>query len=133
MKVYIATRFDCWRNASRARDQLLLAGHVVTSRWIDVARELDGVCEAVPIGDPRRAANAQMDLDDLSEAEAILVLVPISGGTGMWLELGYALGTGKRVVMAGPARERTIFADLSDVKVFEEVYDAIAAFGGGDA
>jgi hypothetical protein len=125
--IYIATRFDWYRQAALARHLLTEAGHHVTSRWIDEAARFDGVCAAVPIGDPRRAANARMDLDDLEAAEAILVLVPPGGGCGMWLELGYAMALGKRVVMVGPARERTIFAELAGVEVFARLNEAVEA------
>jgi hypothetical protein len=127
MNVYIATRFDWYHQAALARHLLTEAGHHVTSRWIDEAARLDGVCAAVPIGDPRRAANARMDLDDLEAAEAILVLVPPEGGCGMWLELGYALALGKRVLMVGPARERTIFAEVAGVEVYGRLNEAVEA------
>jgi hypothetical protein len=113
-RVYVATRFGLWRDADRAHELLRAAGHEPTSGWVEIARELDGRCDAVPIGDPRRKRNAENDLRDLCSSDALLLLVPAHGGTGMWVELGYAIHCGMRCVCVGPALERTVFCELTE-------------------
>lgn len=125
MNVYVATRFNNYTAATLAHDQLLAAKHVPTSGWVSVAHELKGDCQAVPIGHPRRIGEAQQDLDDVERADALLLLVTDEGGCGMWIEFGYAMALGKRVVAVGPALSRTIFCELVDC--YETVEQAIEA------
>ena len=140
MRVYIATSFSAWREAARVADLLAAAGHECTARWIETARELDGECARVPVGDPRRAREADIDLADVARSEAIVVLVPPSGGTGMWVELGYAMRGGARVLCVPLAREsfnlahaeiavmkRTIFLETEEIYI--TAVDAVDALG----
>ena len=112
MKLYIATRFDMWRDAKAAALKLADAGHEITSRWIQTAEDLDGECTAIPVGDDRRLTNALIDVFDIRRADGLVVLVPDESGTGMWWEAGFAYGIGKPVAYVGPGLERTIFAEL---------------------
>jgi hypothetical protein len=133
MLVYVATKFDRWFDAALAHERLVLAGHEPTSRWVETAREVDGVCERVPVDDPRRAREAQMDLSDVMRSDAVIGLVPEAGGTGMWWEIGaasaLAVNGDMRVILVGPALKRTIFAELPDVAVVDTVEEAIALLG----
>ncbi len=134
MRVYVATRFGLWQDAHDANVALREAGHEPTSQWVAIAAELKGHCDAVPVGDPRRLANAKMDLGDLNRSDALIVLVPPDGGTGMWVELGYAIGlnawsdfTPLRIVLVGGpmALDRCVFCELVD-DVVHTVGEAIA-------
>lgn len=122
--VYVATRFDMWRDAEHAANLLWEAGHLCTARWIEIARKLDGVCAAVPVGDPKRRDNAAMDLADIDAANAFMLLAPPEGGTGCWIELGYAMAKNKFCIAVGPALERTVFCEL--IPVCETIEQAIA-------
>src|SRR5690606_27050608 len=92
---------------------------------------LGGNCSAVPIGDGRRKANAMIDFSDLRRSDAILVIVPEVGGTGMWFEFGAAYEMARhqrmRILLVGPAMRRTIFAELPGCEIFETDSQAIAA------
>ena len=125
--IYVATRFDNWREAEKTARALETKGHTCTSSWIKVARELDGECDRVAVGTDRRRREAIQDLEDVAAADAILLLVPHAGGTGMWVEMGFALGhrwrvedinpsasRTLRIICVGPARERTLFCELTE-------------------
>ena len=134
MKVYIATRFGDYEKAQRVHGMLFQAGHEPTSSWVAIADGLNGECERVEIGDPQRIANASHDLEDIDRSDALLVLVPEEGGTGMWIELGYALWRDMdrgdiRILCVGPALARSVFCELCEV--YDSVNHAIAALDGG--
>lgn len=115
MKVYVAAPFGEYVEVLRSCRRLHLNEHEPTASWGVIAAELNGVCEAVPIGDQRRLNNAHLDMHDVRRSDAVIVLVPESGGTGMWVEVGMAIAWGKRVLCVGPALERTIFCALCEV------------------
>lgn len=115
MKVYVGTRFPMWKAAKAMHAALEDAGHEPTSSWVAIAERLDGRCDAVPAGDPERVANAVLDRNDVGRSDAIILLVPSFGGTGMWFEAGLATGLGKRVIYVGDGLRRTVFAELGEV------------------
>lgn len=55
---------------------------------------------------------ADLDIDGVRRADVLLVLTPErhDWGCGMWAELGIATALGKRIIVAGPQRDRCIFA-----------------------
>lgn len=130
-RVYVATRFDWWPRAKEIHEALQLVGHEPMSRWIGIAERLNGQCDAIPMGSGERQFNALMDLSDIARSDVLLVLVPDDGGTGMWVELGYAYGLGKRIHCVGPAKSRTIFAELPGIKHHMVPLSALAAIGEG--
>lgn len=111
MKVYIATAFSMWRAAQAARTMLEEAGHEVTSRWIDVAASFDGK-EPPNMRSSERREHAEGDLEDLDEADTMILLVPPKGGTGCWIELGWSMAQGKPVVAVGDVAGRSVFGEL---------------------
>lgn len=135
MKVYVATRFGMWRKARRAHEILREHGHEPTSRWVEVAEELDGKCHAVPLDDPRRRDEAEVDLVDVCASDVLLLLTPAAGGTGCWLEVGVALGQGIRVfaTRGDLVRERTIFGELEDVVGVSCVEEAARMLAAAEA
>ena len=132
--VYVATRFDCWLSAKVAVAALAAVGIKSTSNWIAVAEAILGECHSV--SKETRQAEADQDLDDCYNSDAILLLVPPEGGCGMWVEMGYMLRraeeNGTRVVCVGPASTRCVFAELPHVKEFARLSDAIAYLAGAD-
>jgi len=130
VKVYVATRFVMWRDALGAHAVLETYGHEPTSRWVYVARELNGECAAVPLDDPRRHDEAVTDVVDVCRSDALVLLTPEEGGTGCWFEVGLAIGQGIPVFAVGArdlARRRTIFAELPDVVCCDTIHHAVAA------
>ena len=122
MKVYIATAFSMWRNAQAARSLLEESGHEVTSRWIDVAASYDGK-EPPGLSKAERRDHALGDLEDLDEADVLLLIVPPEGGTGCWWEVGHARRGGQAVIAVGDICGRTIFGEL--VVSVDVVVDAL--------
>jgi hypothetical protein len=106
------------------KDKLEHAGHTVSSSWLGIAAELDGDCDRVR-DSLDRMRNAQLDLAEVRAADVLVVLVPSEGGTGMWIELGYALGHHSIRVMAATmyggndVRMRSVFLEL--VECFDDV------------
>jgi nucleoside 2-deoxyribosyltransferase len=74
------------------RAQLQQTGHVVTSRWLDNEEESKD-----------KAAAAQMDLDDVDSADALVLLGLPKGttykGGGRMVEFGYAVAKGKKLFL----------------------------------
>jgi hypothetical protein len=81
------------------------------SRWIDIAVE----------NDADAARCAADDLEDLRLAETVVLFgdkprTTLSRG-GHWVEFGYGLATGKRMILVG--HRENIFAHLPAIEFFE--------------
>lgn len=104
MKVYVAAPWPL-REAARTLAEALSAheGILVTSRWVSVE------CE--------NAAGAQMDLEDVDEANTLVLYNPPewvnAGGGGRHTEFGYALAKGKRLIVYG--KISNVFHELPQV------------------
>jgi nucleoside 2-deoxyribosyltransferase len=94
-KVYIAAKYHRRFELRSLADALRARGVEVTSRWID-----NGEDEAAERGGP--GAAAQMDLDDVVSADAVIFIGEPRGskntGGGRFFELGFAYGLGKRLI-----------------------------------
>lgn len=91
MKFYLAGSFDDQQILRDVRSQLVVKGHHVTSRWLDVPENRFYTEE-------QRAMFAQNDLDDIDAADVFVYYhgKPSTSG-GRMLELGYALAGGEKV------------------------------------
>lgn len=104
MKIYIAASFDARERALTLAGNLMLQGHEITSRWL--FGDIPGT----------KAEIAQVDLDDVDRADAVLELSAENGERvrgGKFYEAGYARGKGKKVYLLGNAEH--IFHELSEV------------------
>ena len=115
MKIYLAAKFEQQKTMRSVRDFLVNDGHEVTSRWIDVEHESD---EAHTVTDEMRIEYAQMDIDDVLKADALIAFShprsePGIGG-GRHVEFGIALQAGKDIIVVGPKGEH-IFHWCQDV------------------
>jgi len=120
--VYIAAaRLDMDRARELARF-LDFLGVGVTSTW---HAEVDVGMDDAPL-DVRAAKRlANLCVDEIKEAGAVLVVRPSVGGTGVWVEFGMARAMNKKLwlidgaqLIAGEARvvtRRTIFEELDGV------------------
>jgi len=99
-KIYIAAPFKRQAFAANVAKYLVAKGHRVTSRWISATNvELDFHSKAPCL------AESHKDLFDIDAADFVLVLtVPEPIGAGHHVEVGYAIGKGKRFVVAGPIK-----------------------------
>jgi hypothetical protein len=121
--VYLATAFtekDTIAKPWMAR--LRAAGHTITEDWT-AGPEVPRGELALPVERQRKIALA--DLGGVFHADVVWLLSPETGGTGCWVELGYAMGRErKRVVVSGPAR--SIFTSLCErYETHEEAFAAI--------
>jgi nucleoside 2-deoxyribosyltransferase len=92
-------------------------GHRVTSRWISVEAEHDN---------DNGEKYAVEDLEDIELADTLVFFAKQMGetpGAGKFVELGYAIRAGKRVIVVGEGR--CVFYHLPSVRrvgVLEEVF-----------
>lgn len=128
MKVYIATAFPNYRQAIECRDALRAAGHEVPASWISVAERFEGR-EPPNATEEDRCEAAATDLECINRANVLFLLVPESGGTGMWIEFGYALGWSEDILIYVIGdRKRSIFCELAHAwfDTFEEAIESLS-------
>jgi nucleoside 2-deoxyribosyltransferase len=118
-KVYVAGWYSQITQAKEAARELRQAGYLVTAPWID------GVTDTAN-GYPLMQA-ALDDLHGVKQADYLMLLALPFGtmynGGGRWVEFGYALALGKRMVVVG--EHETIFCHLPGVRVYSTVGAAI--------
>lgn len=118
-KVYVAGWYAQIAEAKAAVRELREAGYEVTSKWVEGGTDTAN-------GYALRQAAIE-DLHDLQRADYLMLLALPFGtmynGGGRWVEFGYALALGKRMVVIGG--HETIFCHLPGVKVYSTVGAAI--------
>lgn len=90
MKFYIATSLSRAEAHRIVRDALKACGHEISYDWT-----LHGSVKSV--SKERLREVALLELDGVSEADFVIVLLP--GGNGTHLELGFSIARGKRVFL----------------------------------
>lgn len=90
MKFYIATSLSRATAHRIVRDALKGCGHEISYDWT-----LHGSVKSV--SKERLQEVALLELDGVSEADFVIVLLP--GGNGTHLELGFSIARGKRVFL----------------------------------
>jgi nucleoside 2-deoxyribosyltransferase len=88
MKFYIATSLSRETAHHAVREALRTCGHEITYDWT-----LHGSVKSV--SKARLQEVAMLELNGVSEADFVVVLLP--GGNGTHLELGFAIAKGKKV------------------------------------
>lgn len=117
MKIYVAASFLEKEHARSVEDQLVKAGHEITSRWVehlgsDNPKKLS--CEAVE------------DFYDLKRCDAMVVLLP--GRYGTHAELGAAIVLDKMVILVGDVEaERCVYYHHPNVIKTNSVEGAVNA------
>jgi len=129
VRIYLAARYS--RNAEMrdVRDDLVVMGHTVTSRWIDLHKGSTDylTSEALAVlqhsftpeflaENPTLAFQyARADLDDLSDADACISFTCGTGGKGgRHVEFGAAWALGKALYIVGP--RENVFHTLPTVR-----------------
>ena len=107
MKVYLAAMYSLMTSMQFYHDRLRNAGHEPTSRWVDGNEEGTSCAEA-----------AAMDLIDIERAD-VLILFTNQKGTmfksgGRFVELGYAIGIDKRIIVVGDYEN--VFIHLPEIE-----------------
>lgn len=114
MKFYLAAPYSKKATIRAARNVLVAMGHEVTSRWID------GL-EVNPRTDAESASieAAITDFQDINDCETVVLFTDKPSTTGgMHVELGYAYGIRKKIVVIGPIRN--VFMALPNIMHFED-------------
>jgi nucleoside 2-deoxyribosyltransferase len=130
MKVYIAARIEDREQAEGIKKELEGHGVEVTAAWIRIEGELK--LEEIPdekVREEERQKRLQMDLDQVKDADALVLYKPLSAHRnttgGHHVETGYALAFGKPVFLIG-TREN-IFHWHPLVKEFDTANEVVAA------
>lgn len=116
MKFYIASRTARAKDIQNIRASLLKLGHKVEDWTLFPTIKRPYIeSEVAPI--------AEKELQAIKDAD-ILILLGDEGGTGMYVELGYALATNTKIYCVGNHNDLTVFQYLPQVTrvdSFEEV------------
>ena len=108
--IYLAARYSRREELDGYRDQLERIGHQVTSRWLNGNHPISDAGLADEHGDQgfgvaERSRFALEDLEDLTAADTIIAFTEAPRSTssrgGRHVELGIAIGQGKRVIVVG--------------------------------
>ena len=101
MRIYLAARYYRHPEMREHRAVLEKLGHEVTSHWIDIGG--DGLTAATLGPDPAAGTpHGERDLEDIRNSDALMVFSGEPSTTGgMHVELGYALGLPRRVILVG--------------------------------
>lgn len=114
MKFYLAAPYSTKATMRAARNVIVAMGHEVTSRW------LDGL-GANPMADTEAACieEAITDFQDINECDTVVVFSDKPSTTGgRDVELGYAYGIRKKIVVIGPIRN--VFMALPNIMHFDD-------------
>lgn len=112
MKIYIAAHLGQRERARELARVLVAAGHEITSRWIDDPGAIPGTERSLSLEDRRAVARGCQD--DVDAADVTVALVsPETRGT--LVEIGYAVGRLKRVILSGNPYSVTCMVDLEGV------------------
>jgi nucleoside 2-deoxyribosyltransferase len=125
MKIYVAHNFDA-RLDLREIIYRYFKHHEVTSTWI--------YDDSHALGGQTRQASARVDIEDIERADCFLLFVDQFGertGRGKWVEWGYALGIGKKIILVGED-EGCIFYHLEHANIsrFKSIQAAIKSLEG---
>lgn len=100
MRVYLAGPMQMRPQLRGCRDYLELANISITSRWLDTE-----VSDHNQITAEERRKWSQQDFEDIAMADIVVVwsiLAWFNKGTGgRHVELGYAIGVGKPIILVG--------------------------------
>jgi hypothetical protein len=131
VKLYIASRFGNYERVRAFIDDATEAGHEITHDWTRT-EEFDewghpqgGDGSQLPREE--QARHAQADLNAAAAAD-VVVLLPVPDMGGAYVEVGYALAHGRRVIVAGVGRF-LIFWGLPAVEVLPDEAAARRALG----
>lgn len=142
--VYLAARYSRRLELCGYREQLNQAGITVTGRWLNGQHQIDD--QGQPIGDdgekwvedegsgtaPARLRQyfATEDVADVLAADTLIAFTEIPRAStsrgGRHVELGIAIGTGKRIVVVGP--RENVFTWLPQVEHHDTWDDLLKAW-----
>ncbi len=117
MRIYIAARYGRRTDAAALGKELAAAGHEITARWLTGIHGQD---------DGNMSRWGEFALDDVQDMDRADVLIALTEPPtdahprgGRHVELGYALGTGKRIVLIGP--RENVFCHLPGIVQYPDL------------
>ena len=106
MKIYLASRYSKIDEMRRVAAMLILAGHEITSRWINGNHQISDDGLSAEAKEEERIRFATEDYSDLIAADCSINFTEKPRSTnsrgGRHVEFGIAMATGKRVIVVGP-------------------------------
>ena len=129
MKIYLSSAYHRRLELCTYRDQLQARGHEVTSRWLGGPEQLD--TDGNPLGQDREAmferGDPAMDelrvmfagnnVDDIADADMLILFTGGGRRGGSHVEMGIAIGLNKRLAIVGP--RENVFHWLPGVRQFD--------------
>ncbi len=124
--VYVAASSDELDRAATAMLAVRNQGWRVAEDWVSTIRQV-GVANPADVSRDARRGWSLDALDGVQRAAAVWLLAPEVGhGRGAFVELGFALGLGRRVVVSGPRHACSIFTALgTEVALDSEAVDVL--------
>lgn len=131
LKVYLASRFSRQSELRGHAADLRREGIACTSRWLTGVHNWSGTADQ-HIPHAEQARFAQDDLDDIDQANVLVVFGDPPGNTGArggaCVEVGYALGMGIPVIVVG--FRQNVFYCLPQI-IYCETWDAARVYVAG--
>lgn len=128
MTVYIASRFER-KHEMKALVSLFAEHNIqVEARWLD--EDISPQSQLSDLTPLYCRSKAEIDLEDINSSDTFVFFSddrPITVRGGKHVEFGYALATGKRLVVIGP--HENIFHYLPGVVQYHSVEDFLDAEG----
>lgn len=112
LRIYIAGASKEPERVRAAMAAARFGGFDITLDWLAAIQNAGAANEG--LDDAERRRYAFEDCAAVRAADVVWLLAPENASTGAWVELGFAIALGKRIVVSGPARTRCIFAALAD-------------------
>lgn len=123
MKFYVASRTNRSSDVKALIATLTEHGHTVTHDWTNFEFELNRPYPA----DIARLC-AEKDLVGVQDAD-VFILLSDESGSGMYVELGYALATNTRIYSVGEHNGYTVFQFLPAVKRVATISEVLEDLG----
>lgn len=124
MRVYVASGTSMIPEVREVQRQCLLAGYEVTFDWTGPEGRIEEDWSPFPDAANKHAAK---ESSAVRRADAVVLIAPAQGrGLGCFIEVGIAIGLGKRVVVVGDIRE-SVFWYHPGVERTSSVSSALAA------
>jgi hypothetical protein len=124
LRVYVESKFEHSKTARAVMTLVEELGHEITWDWSNEnADGLEGV--------EREAYLKKCGDQDVSGVLTcnVFFMIPHHNGYGLMTELGIALASGKRILIAGPVERETPFLSLARCERFASVTEALNALG----
>jgi hypothetical protein len=122
-RVYLAAKYCRKSEMCGYRNELVAMGHAVTSRWIN---QQDEQCDESDPANEDLSKWAYECIEDIDDADAVILFTGGEQSPGRNTECGYAIGTGKPVFIIGP--RESVFHHLPNVVgVYGSWADFVAA------